>query len=90
MKANLEMLKGLICSEHVMLALVDKGMEKDAAYRAVQSVAMQAWEAGGDCRKMIAANDEVKSRLSAEELAACFDYEKHLKGIETVYQRLGL
>ena len=90
MKANLEMLKGLICSEHVMLALVDKGMEKDAAYRVVQSVAMQAWEAGGDFRKMIADDDEVKSRLSPDDLAACFDYEKHLKRVETVYQRLNL
>jgi len=90
MKANLDSLKGLVCSEHVMLALVDKGMPKDEAYRAVQAVAMQAWEAGGDFRKLIAAHDEVKSRLSPDELAACFDYDKHLKRVGTIYQRLGL
>jgi|WetSurMetagenome_2_1015567.scaffolds.fasta_scaffold61864_2 adenylosuccinate lyase len=90
MLANLEKLKGLVMSEHVMLALVDKGLGKDEAYRTVQGVAMQAWETKGDFRAMIAAEPAVKERLSAEELAACFDYQHHLKAVETAYQRLGV
>ena len=90
MAVNLDLLKGLVCSEHVMLALVDKGMEKDAAYRAVQSVAMQAWETGGDFRQMIAREPSVSERLSADELSACFDYQRHLKHIARAYDRLQL
>jgi adenylosuccinate lyase len=90
MQANLDQLKGLVCSEHVMLALVDTGMGKDEAYRTVQSVAMQAFETGGDFRALIAQEPAVKERLSPETLAACFDYARHLKGVERVYERLGV
>jgi adenylosuccinate lyase len=88
MRANLDRLKGLVMSEHVMLALVDKGMDKDTAYRTVQAVAMQAFESGGDFRALIAEEPAVKERLSAGELAACFDYEPHLKGVEETYRRV--
>ena len=90
MRENLDQLQGLVCSEHVMLALVDSGMGKEEAYRTVQSVAMQAFETGGDFRAMIAEDPAVKERLSAETLAACLDYSRHLKGIERVYERLGV
>lgn len=90
MQANLDQLKGLVCSEHVMLALVDKGLEKDQAYRTVQAVAMQAFESGGDFREMIAQEPAVRERLSAEQLAACFDHAQHLKGITRVYERSGV
>jgi len=90
MRDNLEKLQGLVMSEHVMLALVDKGLGKDEAYRTVQAVAMKAWETKGDFRAVIAAEPAVKKRLSAEELAACFDYERHLKRIKVVYERLGV
>jgi adenylosuccinate lyase len=90
MRANLDRLKGLISSDHLMLALVDKGIEKDAAYRTVQSVAMQAWETGGDFRQMISEAPAVKERLSEEELSACFDHEQHLRHIGRVYQRVQL
>ena len=90
MRANLDRFKGLVYSEHVMLALVDKGMEKDAAYHAVQAVAMKAWESQADFRGLIAQEPAVKERLSEQELAACFDHEKHLGQIERVYQRLGI
>ncbi len=88
MKENLERLKGLVLSEHVMLALVDKGMPKDEAYRTVQSIAMRAFETGGDFRQMAGEDSAIAKLLSKQELAECFDYEKHLKRIERVYERM--
>ncbi len=90
MKRNLDRLKGLVCSEHVMLALVDKGMDKQDAYKLVQAAAMRAWESGGDFRTLIFENEEITSRLTPDEIASCLDYEKHLKRIEVVYERLGV
>jgi adenylosuccinate lyase len=90
MRANLDRLKGLVMSEHVMLALVDRGMGKDEAYRTVQAVAMKAFESGGDFRAMVADEPAIGKLLSKQELAECFDYEKHLKRIEVAYQRLGI
>jgi adenylosuccinate lyase len=90
MQANLEKLKGLVMSEHVMLALVEKGMPKDEAYRAVQAIAMKAFETGGDFRQMVAEEPAIAKLLSKDELVGCFDYEKHLKRVEAVYERMGL
>ena len=90
MRANLDRLKGLVMSEHVMLALVDKGMGKDEAYRTVQAVAMKAFESGASFRDRAAAEPTIAERLSKEELAECFDYERHLKRVEVAYQRLGI
>ncbi|MCJ7822348.1 MAG: adenylosuccinate lyase, partial [Armatimonadetes bacterium] len=90
MRTNLEKMKGLVMSEHVMLALVDKGMGKDEAYRTVQAVAMKAFESGGDFRQLAAADPAISGKLSEEELAECFDYEKHLKRVEAAYGRMGV
>ncbi len=96
MRVNLDRLKGLVMSEHVMLALVDKGMGKDEAYRTVQTVAMKAFpstslgtgESVGNFREMVASEPAISSLLSKQELAECFDYEKHLKRVEVAYERL--
>jgi len=88
MRANLEHMKGLVMSEHVMLALVDKGMGKDEAYRTVQQIAMTAFETGGDFQQMVAREPAINEHLNPEELASCFDYDTHLNRIERVYQRL--
>jgi len=90
MRANLERLKGLVMSEHIMLALVEKGMDKDEAYSLVQSIAMKAWESDGNFREMIAEDPTVKKHLTPSDLAARFDYQQHLKQIEQVFQRLNL
>lgn len=90
MRANLDRLKGLVMSEHVMLALVDKGMGKDEAYRLVQRAAMQAFEAEADFRALLLQDPAIAQRLSAEELDACFNVEQHLKRVEVAYQRLQL
>jgi len=90
MRANLEKMKGLVMSEHVMLALVEKGMAKDEAYRAVQAVAMQAFESGGDFRELVAQDATISAKLTASDLADCFDYDKHLKRVEAAYERVGV
>ncbi len=90
MLTNLEQLKGLVMSEHVMLALVDKGVQKDVAYQTVQTVAMKAFETGGDFRQMVGEEPAIAKLLSKQDLAECFDYEKHLKRVERVYERMGI
>jgi len=90
MRENLERLKGLVMSEHVMLALVDRGMDKDEAYQTVQALAMQAFESGADFRDLVRADETISAKLSEDELAACFDYARHLRRVEVAYERMGL
>lgn len=88
MQRNLELTHGLVFSECVLLALVDKGMAREDAYIAVQRNAMQSWRTGEDFRSLLAADDEVAASLGPEELDACFDLQHHLRNMEEVFARL--
>jgi adenylosuccinate lyase len=88
MHRNLERQGGLVHSQRVMLALIDKGSSREDAYRTVQRSAMQAWQGGGDFRALLEADPEVKRLLPAAELAACFDLAYHLKHVDTIFRRV--
>ena len=91
MKRNMNVYGGVIFSQRVLLTLVEKGMNREEAYRVVQECAMNAWnKTDGDFRKLIARDETVTKTLSSEEIDACFDPNHHLKNLDEVYQRLGI
>ncbi len=88
MRRNLDALGGLVHSQRVMLALIQAGMSRENAYRAVQRNAMQVWEKGGDFLKLLQADKEVSQHLSAKKLAAQFDLGYHTKHVNTIFKRV--
>ncbi len=90
MKKNLEMTRGLFFSQRIMLALIDKGLNRKGAYQIVQRNAMQAWKNNKDFRKMLEADPEVTASLSPDELDAVFDLQYYLRHVDEVFRRLGL
>jgi adenylosuccinate lyase len=90
MERNLGMTRGLIYSGQVLLALVESGMARGAAYDIVQSAARRVWAGEGDLLSLLVDDPRVTERLSREELAALFDPTHHLRGIEVPFARLGL
>lgn len=90
MKRNMDSTLGLIYSQRVLLALIDKGMAREAAYDTVQPCAMEAWENQTHFRTIVEANDAITSQLSKEELDDCFDYNHHLQQVDMIFNRLGL
>ena len=92
MKANLEMSGGLIYSQRVMLALVDAGMDRQAAYKIVQSEAMAASKQpdGQTFRQRIASHKEVKNHISTEQLDTIFDPWDQLHFVDATFDRIGL
>jgi adenylosuccinate lyase len=88
MKRNLEMSGGLVHSERVLLALVQKGLAREAAYKLVQRNAMKAWAGEGDFLKLLKADREVAQRLSESELATSFDLNHHLRHVDTIFNRV--
>ncbi|GKW47597.1 adenylosuccinate lyase [Planococcus sp. NCCP-2050] len=90
MKRNMDSTLGLIYSQRVLLALIDKGMAREAAYDTVQPCAMEAWENQTHFRKIVEANETITSQLSKEELDDCFDYNHHLQQVDMIFNRLGL
>ncbi|BAZ44789.1 adenylosuccinate lyase [Chondrocystis sp. NIES-4102] len=91
MKRNMNMYGGVIFSQRVLLTLVEKGMNREEAYRVVQGCAHTAWnQDNGDFRQLITQDETVNQTLSSEEIAACFDPNHHLKHLDEIYQRLGI
>jgi adenylosuccinate lyase len=88
MKKNLDRLGGLVHSERVMLALTQKGLAREDAYRLVQRNAMRAWKEEGDFASLLKADHEVRKHLSEAELTQLFDMEHHIKHVETIFARV--
>jgi len=91
MKQNMEITRGLLFSQRVLLALIDKGMSRQGAYKIVQRNAMATWKS--DTKKFInllKADKEVMAVLTITELEALFDYNYYLRYVDDVFQRLGL
>src|SRR5215212_3044788 len=82
MLANLNMTRGLIFSERVLLALVQTGLARNEAYLIVQAAAKRVWAGESDLRTVLAGDPRVTDRLTAEQLDDCFQMEHHLKGID--------
>lgn len=90
MKNNMDRTLGLIYSQRVLLALIDKGMAREAAYDVVQPKAMEAWETKQPFRQLVEGEPKITALLSPEEIADCFDYNYHLKNVDLIFERLGL
>ncbi|MBN1161105.1 MAG: adenylosuccinate lyase [Dehalococcoidales bacterium] len=90
MKKNLEMTRGLVFSQRVMLALIDKGLSRQTAYEIVQRNAMKAWKGTKGFLPLLKADSEVKSVLAAAELEKLFDYKYYLQHVDDIFLRLGL
>jgi adenylosuccinate lyase len=89
MKRNLEKMGGLVASEQVMLALIEKGLSRDEAYKVAQRNAAKAWE-GQDFQTAVSEDPIVKEKLTPEEVAKAFDIRYHLKHVDETFKRLGL
>jgi adenylosuccinate lyase len=88
MRKNLDRLGGLIHSQRVLIALVQKGVAREDAYRLVQRNAMKAWDGEADFLTLLAADPEVRAHLSEAELKQNFDLDYHLKHVDTIFARV--
>jgi adenylosuccinate lyase len=90
MVQNIELTRGLIFSQRVMLALIDKGLSRQKAYDLVQRHAMKSWAEDKDFLKLLKADRKVTASLPPGELEKLFDYQYYLRHIDEIFRRLGL
>jgi len=90
MRRNLELTKGLVFSQRVLIALIDKGLSRQKAYELVQHNAMKAWKGRTSFLELLKADSEVKAHLSDKELESLFDYNYFMRHADSVFNRLGL
>jgi adenylosuccinate lyase len=88
MLKNLNLMRGLIFSQRVLLELANRGASRENAYALVQRNAMKVWEEGKDFQAELLGDAEVRSYLSAEEIEAAFDLNYHLKHVDTIFKRV--
>ena len=88
MQKNLDRLGGLVHSQRVLIALTQKGVAREDAYRLVQRNAMQVWRGGGDFLALLKADKDVRAHLSEAELAENFDLGYHFKHVDTIFRRV--
>ena len=88
MIANLQMTKGVIFSQMVLLKLIEKGISREGAYTIVQRNAMRSWQEGIEFRDLLLQDEEVNSHLSPNELAAVFNIENFLRHVDFIFDRV--
>ncbi len=88
MTKNLDLLKGLTNSQRVMLALVEKGIARDDAYRIVQRNAMKTWDQELDFIDLLKKDPNVSGVLSEVEIEERFDLAFHLRHVDSIFERV--
>ncbi len=85
-KRNLELTKGLIFSQKLLLKLAEKGLSREKAYEIVQRNAMKSWDSGAPFKELILKDEEAMEVLSPKELDEVFDVKAFLKNIDYIYE----
>jgi|PlaIllAssembly_1097288.scaffolds.fasta_scaffold129539_1 adenylosuccinate lyase len=88
MKENMLRSYGLFNSQRVMLALTDKGLNRDYAYDIVQRNAMKSWQTGDQFRKILFRDADIKRYLTAKEIEDIFDLKYYLKNVDYIFRRV--
>src|SRR4030095_12467137 len=88
MRENLERAGGLVHSGRVLLALTQKGISREGAYRLGQASAMRDWRGEGGLKDLLKADPEVARRLSPAEVDALFDLDYHFQEVDTIFARV--
>src|SRR5919204_1785620 len=88
MQKNLDRLGGLVHSQRVLIALTQKGVAREDAYRLVQRNAMKVWQGASDFLALLKADPDVRAALSEAEIREKFDLAYHTKHVDTIFGRV--
>ena len=88
MKKNLDLTRGLVFSQRVLLALTTAGMSREDAYAVVQSHAMEAWRGDPDLETRLAQDPRVTAVLDRPALKGCFDPSYFLRNVNHIFDRV--
>jgi len=88
MKKNLDATQGLVFSGQLLQDLVEKGMPRDDAYKAVQENAMAAWESDSSFSERVSKDPRIARFLDAKALESTFDLQRHLRYVDAIFNRV--
>ncbi len=88
MKQNLELTGGLVYSQRLLLALIDKGAQRKESYEAVQRNAMSAWKGGAGFQELVGQDPFISKHLQAAEIRACFNPQYYVRHMDKIFRRV--
>jgi adenylosuccinate lyase len=88
MRANLESTRGLVFSGQLLLDLVEHGVSREVAYRAVQNHAMRAWKEGLNFHDLVVKDKSIISRVPRKQIERAFDLKRQLRNIDKIFARV--
>lgn len=88
MQQNLELTRGLIFSQQMLLALAKRGVSRQAAYNMVQKQAMRAWKKKKNFKELVLNDSNIRNYLKPDEIEALFDAKAQLRHVNTIFARV--
>ena len=88
MKRNLELTGGLVYSQRLLLALIEKGAQRKESYEAVQRHAMTSWRGGGGLQELVNGDPFISRHLTKQDISTCFNPKYYLRHLDRIYQRV--
>ena len=90
MLQNMELTRGLLFSQRLMLTLIEKGVSRDDAYKVMQTNSARTWDEDEDFRDLVRRDPTVTKYISQSELSGTFDYGYYVRFVDEVFDRIGL
>ena len=90
MMRNIELTRGLVFSQRVLLALVESGITREQAYAMVQRNAMNVWKSDTTFRDEIMSDGEIIQAIGEDGVERCFNLEDNLQRVDFIFKRAGL
>src|SRR3982074_2551860 len=88
MTRNPESTDGLGYWGQLLQALVEKGLPRDDAYKAVQENAMAAWESDTSFQDRVSRDERITKYLDSKALAHTFDLQRQLRYVDAIFDRV--
>jgi len=88
MMQNLELTGGLVYSQRLLLALIEKGAQRKESYEAVQRNAMASWKGAGRLEELVSKDPFIANYLNKREIAACFNPKYYLRHVDHIFRRV--
>ena len=88
MLENLNITKGLVFSQEMMLELTKSGMQREKAYRLVQSHAKASFAKNIDLIELVKQDKNITDRISEKKIDKIFTYTKHFKNVNYIFKRV--
>lgn len=88
MEQNLELTRGLIFSQQILLALAKRGVSRQEAYNMVQKQAMGAWKKKKGFKEFVLSDSDIRNYLKPDEIETLFDIKAQLRHVNTIFARV--